>query len=94
MDIPDGAIPGRSPGSAFGLLIPGAQAFQPFGDGVTSFRQGPRQEEDRVDAAHLGIHRDGLRPRSGQIEERNPEQALGWITQQYEQLVGNCGASQ
>jgi membrane protein required for colicin V production len=31
---------------------------------------------------------------SGQIEERNPEQALGWITQQYEQLVGNCGASQ
>ncbi len=31
---------------------------------------------------------------SGQIEERNPEQALGWITQQYEQLVGNCGAAQ
>ncbi|SFA71684.1 membrane protein required for colicin V production [Poseidonocella pacifica] len=24
------------------------------------------------------------------IEERNPEQALGWITQQYEQLVGVC----
>jgi membrane protein required for colicin V production len=27
-----------------------------------------------------------------QIEERNPEQALGWITQQYETLVGNCGS--
>ena len=25
------------------------------------------------------------------IEEQNPEQALGWITQQYESLVGNCG---
>ncbi|MBL3703117.1 CvpA family protein [Sulfitobacter sp. BDSS02] len=27
-----------------------------------------------------------------QIEERNPEQALGWITQQYESLVGKCAA--
>lgn len=27
---------------------------------------------------------------SGQIEAQNPEQALGWITQQYESLVGNC----
>ncbi|MDG2056039.1 MAG: CvpA family protein, partial [Tateyamaria sp.] len=26
-----------------------------------------------------------------QIEEQNPEQALGWITRQYESLVGNCG---
>ncbi|WP_223423304.1 CvpA family protein [Tateyamaria pelophila] len=26
-----------------------------------------------------------------QIEERNPEQALGWITSQYESLVSNCG---
>ncbi len=25
------------------------------------------------------------------IEERNPEEALGWITQQYENLVGSCG---
>jgi len=25
-----------------------------------------------------------------QIEERNPEQALGWVTQQYENLVGSC----
>ncbi len=24
------------------------------------------------------------------IENRNPEQALGWITQQYENLVGSC----
>lgn len=28
------------------------------------------------------------------IEEQNPEQALGWITQQYEQLVGTCGEPQ
>lgn len=27
-----------------------------------------------------------------QIEEQNPEQALGWITAQYEQLVGVCDA--
>ncbi|AUC51832.1 colicin V production CvpA [Sagittula sp. P11] len=29
---------------------------------------------------------------SGRIEEQNPEQALGWITAQYEQLVGVCDA--
>lgn len=29
---------------------------------------------------------------TGRIEEQNPEQALGWITEQYQQLVGNCGA--
>jgi membrane protein required for colicin V production len=28
------------------------------------------------------------------IEERNPEQALGWITGQYEQLVSQCAVSQ
>ena len=28
---------------------------------------------------------------TGQIEDRNPTEALGWITDQYEQLVGNCG---
>ncbi|WP_264213129.1 CvpA family protein [Leisingera thetidis] len=27
----------------------------------------------------------------GKIEERNPEQALGWVTQQYEALIGSCG---
>lgn len=27
---------------------------------------------------------------TGQIEERDPAQALGWITQQYEDLVGVC----
>ncbi|MCJ7872405.1 CvpA family protein [Marinovum sp. 2_MG-2023] len=26
------------------------------------------------------------------IEEQNPEQALGWVTAQYEQLVGSCDA--
>jgi membrane protein required for colicin V production len=29
---------------------------------------------------------------TGQIENQNPEEALNWITRQYEQLVGNCGA--
>lgn len=28
---------------------------------------------------------------TAQIEDQNPEQALGWITRQYESLVGNCG---
>ncbi len=28
---------------------------------------------------------------TGQIEKRNPEQALGWVTRQYEALVGSCG---
>ncbi|WP_425070960.1 CvpA family protein [Sagittula sp. S175] len=31
---------------------------------------------------------------TGKIEEQNPEQALGWITAQYEQLVGVCAAPQ
>ncbi len=26
----------------------------------------------------------------GKIEDRNPEQALGWVTQQYESLIGTC----
>jgi membrane protein required for colicin V production len=26
-----------------------------------------------------------------QIEEQNPEEALGWITSRYEALVGSCG---
>jgi membrane protein required for colicin V production len=28
---------------------------------------------------------------TGQIEQQNPEAALGWITSRYEALVGNCG---
>ena len=31
---------------------------------------------------------------SGQIADQDPEAALGWITTQYEQLVGTCGASE
>jgi len=31
---------------------------------------------------------------TGRIEDGNPEQALGWITAQYEALVGQCDASQ
>lgn len=29
---------------------------------------------------------------TSQIEAQNPEAALGWITRQYEELVGNCKA--
>lgn len=29
---------------------------------------------------------------TSQIEEQNPEAALGWITTRYEELVGTCGA--
>ncbi|WP_170383059.1 CvpA family protein [Ruegeria atlantica] len=29
---------------------------------------------------------------SDKIEEQNPEEALGWVTQQYEELVASCGA--
>lgn len=29
---------------------------------------------------------------TGQIEDRDPQASLGWITQQYEQLVGHCSA--
>jgi membrane protein required for colicin V production len=31
---------------------------------------------------------------TGSIEQRDPEAALGWITTQYEQLVGECGDPQ
>ncbi|KIC10050.1 colicin V production CvpA [Leisingera sp. ANG-M1] len=27
----------------------------------------------------------------GKIEKRNPEEALGWVTAQYEALIGTCG---
>lgn len=29
---------------------------------------------------------------TGQIEDQDPQAALGWLTTQYEQLVGACGA--
>lgn len=31
---------------------------------------------------------------TGTLEERDPEAALGWLTTQYEQLVGSCGAAE
>jgi membrane protein required for colicin V production len=31
---------------------------------------------------------------TGQIEDRDPEQALGWIQQRYEELVGACGSTE
>ena len=26
----------------------------------------------------------------GKVEEQNPEQALGWVTQKYEDLISSC----
>lgn len=31
---------------------------------------------------------------TGKIEDGNPEQALGWVTLQYEHLIGSCDAPQ
>lgn len=31
---------------------------------------------------------------TGQIEDRNPDEALGWITRQYEDLIAQCEAPQ
>ena len=41
-----------------------------------------------VDESRSAVVFDQL---STQIEEQNPEDALGWVTQQYETLVGSCG---
>lgn len=40
-----------------------------------------------VDESRSAVVFDQL---SGQIEDQNPQAALGWITQQYETLVGSC----
>jgi membrane protein required for colicin V production len=29
---------------------------------------------------------------TGKIEQENPQEALGWVTRQYEQLIGSCDA--
>ncbi|MGB8623122.1 MAG: CvpA family protein [Paracoccaceae bacterium] len=31
---------------------------------------------------------------TAKIEQRDPEQALGWLTNQYDRLVGDCGAAE
>ncbi|SMX34208.1 CvpA family protein [Actibacterium lipolyticum] len=31
---------------------------------------------------------------TGKIEDRDPEEALGWLTSRYGELVGECGAAQ
>ncbi len=51
---------------------------------VLSSQSIPMVEDSRAAAVFAKL--------TGQIEEQNPEQALGWITRQYEQLVGDCGA--
>jgi len=51
---------------------------------VLSAQQIPMVEDSRSAAVFSRF--------TGQLEEQNPEAALGWITTQYEQLVGECGA--
>ncbi|SHG35418.1 CvpA family protein [Cognatishimia maritima] len=49
---------------------------------VTSGQETPMVDDSRSAAVFARV--------TGQIEERNPTAALGWITEQYEQLVGSC----
>ncbi|SHI62443.1 CvpA family protein [Wenxinia saemankumensis] len=65
-----------------GLLLV-AVAFFVY-DTVLSAQQVPMIENSRAAAIFSGYTDD--------IQNRNPEAALGWVTAQYEQLVGNCGA--
>lgn len=69
-------------GVARGILLV-AVAFFVY-DTVLSAQAIPMVEDSRA-AAVFGRM-------TGQIEAQNPEQALNWITRQYEQLVGTCGA--
>lgn len=69
-------------GVARGILLV-AVAFFVY-DTVLSAQAIPMVEDSRAAA----IFADW----TGQIENQRPEEALGWITRQYEQLVGSCGA--
>ena len=53
-------------------------------DTVLSAQSIPMVEDSRAAAIFNDM--------TGQIEDQRPEEALGWITRQYEQLVGDCGA--
>ena len=69
-------------GVARGILLV-AVAFFVY-DTVLAAQQIPMVENSRA-AAVFGRF-------TGEIGDRDPEAALGWITEQYAQLVGECGA--
>ncbi|TNC50747.1 CvpA family protein [Rubellimicrobium rubrum] len=52
---------------------------------VLSAQAIPMVEDSRASAVFSRL--------TGRIAEQDPEAALGWVTRQYEQLVGTCGAS-
>ncbi len=69
-------------GVARGILLV-AVAFFVY-QTVLSAQKIPMIEDSRAAAVFARM--------TGQIEEQNPQAALNWITRQYEQLVGDCGA--
>jgi len=74
-------------GFLFGVLrgiVLVAVAFFVY-DTVLSAQSIPMVEDSRAAAVFKQL--------TGQVEGQNPEAALGWITTQYQQLVGDCGLS-
>jgi membrane protein required for colicin V production len=69
-------------GVARGILLVAVGFF--VYDTVMSAQDIPMIEDSRAAAVFNQL--------TGRIGEQNPEQALSWITTQYQQLVGDCGA--
>jgi membrane protein required for colicin V production len=69
-------------GVARGILLVAVGFF--VYDTVLSAQDIPMIEDSRAAAVFNQL--------TGRIGEQNPEQALSWITTQYQQLVGDCGA--
>lgn len=63
-----------------GILLVGIAFF--VYETVLSAQAIPMVEDSRAAAVFSRM--------TGTIEEQDPEQALGWVTQQYERLVANC----
>jgi membrane protein required for colicin V production len=68
-------------GVARGVLLVAVAFF--VHETVLSAQSIPMVEDSRAAAVFSRL--------TDRIEEQNPEAALGWITRQYEQLVGSCG---
>ncbi|PTW47150.1 MULTISPECIES: CvpA family protein [Rhodovulum] len=71
-------------GAVRGALLV-AVAFFVYGMVITD-HSFPAVENSRSSAVFASL--------TAKIAETNPDQALGWLTTQYEQLVGTCGAPQ
>jgi membrane protein required for colicin V production len=69
-------------GVARGILLVAVGFF--VYDTVLSAQNIPMIEDSRAAAVFNQL--------TGRIEAQNPEAALSWITTQYQQLVGDCGA--